>query len=119
MKNKIEKFVYIDLNALDGSKIYLKGPRIIERILNIYKQCEHGMKIFLWTDSADENNKFDPLVYSGEIIYDFNKGDWFIEIDPQKIEHLSRSEEFKGYALEDVLGKEEYQKEKRNHPELF
>ena len=113
-----KSFIYADLNSMSGNKIPLKNPRLKEEIVEIYGKCELGLEVYLWTDDADKNGKYDPLIYIGNVTIDKN-GDFFIETNPKKMEHLSTSDQFKDYSLQDVIGHETYEKEKKNHPELF
>jgi hypothetical protein len=111
-----QEFIYIDLNALDGSRMIVLNPLIFKEVVNKYGKAESGMDIFLWTDDLDENNKYDPMVYSGKLIFDSVKNNWFIEINKDEIKHLSESSKFKGFSVKDIVGDEEYVKIKRNHP---
>jgi hypothetical protein len=115
MKNK---FIYADLNELKGSRIVITNPLSFKEILDRYGEAYNGMELNLWTDDLDQNNKYDPMVYSGKLVFNLAESNWFMEINPNEIEHLSKSKKYQHYSLSAVLG-DTYDITKKNHPEWF
>jgi len=65
-----EKFVYADLNGLEGDFLPWTTTREIDRLKSIHPELREGLKVLLWTDDADEKGKYDPLVYEGTYTFD-------------------------------------------------
>ena len=118
-KNKKQLFIFGDLNALGGyGFIPLRNPIWVEALKNEYGDIHDGLQIWLFA-LTEKNGKYDPTVFPG-VIRDINKQDEYeIVVDEKDMEYLSESTRFKGYTIEDVIGKEWYDEIRNNTPELL
>ena len=114
------KFIYNDLNDLVNDRELVTNPLVFKKILDVYGEVFSGMELFLWTDSSNDEDKFDPMVYKGKFISDDKDKHWYIEVkDDKKIKRLSESDEFKDYSVLDIIGEKEYKTMQEQHPEWF
>jgi hypothetical protein len=110
-----KKFIYNDLNELCNGRAIVINPSFFREVIDKYGKAESGMVLFLWTDDLNENNKFDPMVYPGKLIFDSANNNWFIEVNKDEIKHLSESSKFKDLSVKDIVGDDEYLKIFHNH----
>lgn len=112
-----KEFIYVDLNEMNKNRIAILNPRTLRAIRDSYGEMVSGMNLLLWTDDLDKDDKYDPLVYSGKLIFNPKDEKWFIEVNESEIEHLSKSDKFKHFSLREVIGYDEYLEIQRTHPE--
>lgn len=109
-------FIYLDLNATDGTRVLL-DTRIEKEIIDYYGELKEGKIIHCCTDDGTAEKGFDPMVYFGVIGFDKADRRWFVSFDPNAIEHLSTSKNFKQFSLREVIGEEWYKSLQKTNPD--
>jgi len=99
------KFIYIDLNSINNNRVIIVNPKTFYSIVDAYGEMFSGMEIMLWSDDEDINGKEDPLISRGQVDFDNTEQKWFINVDPKKFKNLSKSEEYRNYSTNEIMGK--------------
>lgn len=105
--NKKQLFIYADLNDLGSGEGFLplRNLKVIDMLKQEYGEVTEGLKIWLFSPTY-KNNTLDPTIIPGEIKKVKNTGELQIHVDEKDMEYLSESEKFKGYSIEEIMGKE-------------
>jgi len=103
MTKEKQQFIRGDLNDLRNGKIPLRNQKWIDVIKTHYGSIYDEQKIWLF-EVTKNNGLYDPTIFPGVVKA---IGDQFeIIVNESDMQYLSECNEFKGYSLEDVIGKE-------------
>lgn len=103
MEEKV-KFIYLDENTTDGDKTWSTyGTQLDLKRHGI--DFEEGKRYWFYHDfGVDNNDKDDPLVFTGIAHFDSDKDRWFVVIDEGSGQRYSESKFRDEYTIEDIQG---------------
>ena len=115
---KQTSYQLISTNFRTWSGILLMNQSTIDTIKEEYGEIYDGLKIWLYSDTF-RNRKLDPSVFQGIVRFNEEIGEYEIEAKESDMVWLSKSELFKDYSVEDVVGKKGYDEYRKKRPDLL
>lgn len=81
--------VYGDLNKLDGDELSLDTFGTVTDLAHFGLKLAEGMSIPMWSDDADDNDNFDPILFTG-ILRRRLDGVWYAQVNREELIHFSK-----------------------------
>jgi hypothetical protein len=89
MQEKIMKRVWADFNASTDKGLRLNCNGTIDDLLRQKIELKEGMRLFLWDENTDDNDKPDNLVVEALAHFDVRKNIWVGVFEWDDIKHES------------------------------
>jgi hypothetical protein len=82
--------VYVDFMKTDGKgRLLLTTVGTREDLTHLGIELIEGLELDLYSDDADDNGNFDPLLAAGVVIFNAELGKWVARVDRKMIRHAS------------------------------